>query len=574
MINKEKIVLCFNNREILGTYSLLMEKINQELSWNYDLHLSRSGRNCIDFVTKHTATCSTVILDIQIPWELYSKDPSETDKSSINNAIRLLKEIKEKNPLINVILISKNKKLLELGHKEIIQKFASNYIKHVPFQRKHINRYVRECLKSSNTNALKLFDEVAFLHEFTQALTEMRRRYFSDIRLKSKVKSFDSLKSILVPDNVYGKVVEAASDKEDREHLITVLIVGPIGIGKTSIAKIIQSEDEHRKNKPFVEVNLRNIPPNLVGAELFGYKNSRKFSPTKDKTGAFQLAGDGFLFLDEICSLSMELQEELVHAIKSHSILRINTRMRVPVSPKIIATTSCDIPAKIASNEFSPELYKLLTKYEVRIPALSERPSDITKTIEFYCEKYERAVTNDVKEYFLAHPPKENIREIKSTIEYLARISTSKLFNITDFLKAIDMKQSAEKEKEEPQEEPAESKITYAKKTQDFDLLFKELEHIATIGANRDNYEFNKELFPFFTDLLNAIGEKQFALMEHVQLDHIFKGFRKYLIYLYYLHDRDKLFSEAGLAKILGVNDVSIRKIMPKKTIYQLISRS
>lgn len=573
--NREKIVFCFNNRETLTSYSLLIEKINQSEDWNADVHLSRSGRNCVDFVSKNTSTVSVVVVDIQIPWELYSKNPSETDKTSINNAMRLLKEIRNKNPLINIILISRNKKLLELSHKKLLQEYASNYLKHIPFQRKHINRYVRECLKGQNLNSLKLFEEVSYIHEFIQALTEMRRRYFSDIRLTSKVKSFDALKSILVPKEVLSEVFSAANLEEKPQKLTSILLVGPIGIGKTSIAKIIQSEDEKRKDSPFIEVDLLNIPPNLVAAELFGYRNSRKFSPAKDKVGAFQTAGEGILFINEITTLSLELQEELINALKTKSILRINTRMRVPVTPKVICSSSYDIAAKISTGEFKKELYDLLKENEIKIPALSERPNDIVKTINFYCEKYEREVTKDVIDYFLTHPPKENIREIKSTIEYLAQTTSSKLFNITDFLKTLNKKGAdiPEEYEEAGEGEVPEKKKPTADLSKDLELLMEHLDHIATLGANKDNYEYKEELFNFFSELLNAIGEKQFALMEFVHLDNIFKGFRKYLIYLYYLHDRDKLFSDAGLAKILGVNDVSIRKIMPKKVIYQLLSQ-
>ena len=102
-------------------------------------------------------------------------------------------------------------------------------------------------------------------------------------------------------------------------------------------------------------------------------------------------------------------------------------------------------------------------------------------------------------------------------------------------------------------------------------FLSEHLDNISTIGANKDNYDFNSELFPVFTEILNTIGEQQFSLNEHINLDNISKGVRKYLIFLYYATNKEKLFTDSGLARILGINDVSIRKIVPKKTIQQLI---
>jgi len=560
MSDTEKIVLCFHNKSILSSYSLLLEKINQVLDWEYELYLCRSGRNCIEYVVQNTSSCSTIIIDTRIPWEIYSNNPSDTDRNSINNVLRLLREVKLKNPLINVILISKSNKNLELGHKEVLREFASNYLKHMAFERKHINRYTRECLRSSEFTSLEEFPEVKYIHEFTQALIEMRNRYFSDIRQTSRVKSFDELKSILVPDDLYPVIIQAARNR-NASTLPAILLVGPTGTGKTSIAKIIQSEDETRDNGPFVESNLLTIPPDLIGAELFGYRNTKKFSPARDKIGLFQMANGGILFIDEICSLSLELQDELIRVIKTRSILRLNTRMRIPVDVKIIAATSYDMSPKIATGEFRQELYDLLSEVEIKIPPLSERPADITRTIKFYCKKYGRDVTGDVVDYYLAHPPAENLREIKTVIEKLASSSSSKLFNITDLLKIINR-------------QPVEEKATHREEdTASLKSLLENLEHIATLGANKNNYEYKKELFPFFKDLLDTIGEKQFSLNEHVHLDNIFKGFRKYLIYLYYLDNRDKLFSDSGLAKILGIHEVSIRKIMPKKTIYQLLAR-
>ena len=561
MTKKEKIILCFNIEEILGSYSLLLDKVDEVFDWDYELFQCRSGRSCIDFIVTNTSSISTVIVDTQIPWELYSNDPLDTDKSSIANVLRLLKEIKNKNPLINIILISKTGKVLELGHKEVLREFASNYLKHVPFERKHVNRYIREYINNNDHKSFESFQEIKYLHDFVQALIEMRNRYFSDIRLTSKVKSFDALKSILVPEKIYPSIIKAARSQSNNNILPTTLLIGPIGIGKTSIAKIIQSEDEQRRSEPFIETNLLTIPPSLIAAELFGYRNSKKYSSTRDKTSLFQLANKGIIFIDEICTLIPEVQDELIQVIKTKSILRLNTRMRIPVDTKIVAASSHNLSTKIATGEFKKELFDLLSQNEIRIPPLSERPVDIKNALKFYCKKYERDVTNDVVDYFITHPPKENLREIKTTIEELAIASTSKLFNITDLLKII-----SKRTRKEP--EPMMGKVL-----KEYKILFENLEHISTLGSNKDNYEYDKNLFPFFSGLLDSIAEKQFALNEHVHLDNIFKGFRKYLIYLYYSKKHDKLFRDSGLAKILGLNDVSIRKIMPKKTIYQLLAR-
>ena len=241
MNNKEKIVLCFHDKEALDSYSLLLEKVDSVLHWDYHLNICRSGRSCIDYISANTSTCSTVIVDTQIPWELYTKNQADTDSSSFDNVIRLLKEIKLKNPLINLILISRSGKSMEIAHKELLQELASNYLKHYPFERKHVNRYTRECLAKTAFNPVDAIDEIKYIHDFIQALSEMRNRYFTDIRLTSKVKSFDALKEILVPAEIRPAVMQAAKAQTTQKGLAAILLIGPVGTGKTSIAHVVKN---------------------------------------------------------------------------------------------------------------------------------------------------------------------------------------------------------------------------------------------------------------------------------------------------------------------------------------------
>ena len=202
----------------------------------------------------------------------------------------------------------------------------------------------------------------------------------------------------------------------------TVLLTGETGTGKDAAALAIHSEGK-RKNEPFVIVDLAVAPAGLLASELFGHERGAFTGANQTRTGAFERAQGGTVFLDEIGDLDLDLQPQLLRVLESRTVQRVGGTERIPVDVRVIAATHRDLRADVNGKRFRSDLYYRLAVLEVRLPALRERAEDIPCLVQALVAELdpdgEAAIARDPAWIagLVRHPWPGNVRELRNYLE-------------------------------------------------------------------------------------------------------------------------------------------------------------
>jgi len=175
----------------------------------------------------------------------------------------------------------------------------------------------------------------------------------------------------------------------------TVLVSGESGTGKELVARAIHFASP-RKEGPFVVVNCGAVPRDLIESEFFGHVKGAFTDARSDKTGKFELANTGTIFLDEVGELSQDAQVKLLRALGEREIVRVGGTKTVPVDVRVIAATNKDLEAAVAAGNFREDLYFRLAVLSLRLPPLRERTEDIPLLVEHFVRKYARELDKNV----------------------------------------------------------------------------------------------------------------------------------------------------------------------------------
>jgi two-component system, response regulator FlrC len=165
------------------------------------------------------------------------------------------------------------------------------------------------------------------------------------------------------------------------------LITGESGTGKEVLARHIHRRSR-RSAGPFVALNCAAIPDNLLESELFGHEKGAFSGAVARRIGKFEAADGGTLLLDEISEMDVRLQAKLLRALQEKEIDRLGGASPVRVDVRILATTNRDLAAEAQRGTFREDLYFRLNVVSLRIPALRERPGDITVLAEHFVRHY------------------------------------------------------------------------------------------------------------------------------------------------------------------------------------------
>ncbi len=208
-----------------------------------------------------------------------------------------------------------------------------------------------------------------------------------------------------------------------------VLILGPNGSGKELVARQIHS-NSHRSDGPFIEVNCAAIPSELIESELFGHIKGSFTSAHKDRTGKFEAANNGTIFLDEIGDMSMSAQSKVLRAIQENKIQKVGSEKDIYVDTRVIAATNKNISELISENKFREDLYHRISVIELNVPPLNDREDDIPILIEHFISLLSNQYEN--KRIFIdetgmkkmkSYDWKGNVRELRNVIERLFILS-------------------------------------------------------------------------------------------------------------------------------------------------------
>jgi DNA-binding NtrC family response regulator len=162
-----------------------------------------------------------------------------------------------------------------------------------------------------------------------------------------------------------------------------VLILGPNGAGKELVARQIHA-NSLRNDGPFIEVNCAAIPSELIESELFGHIKGSFTSAHKDRTGKFEAANNGTIFLDEIGDMSLSAQSKVLRAIQENKIQKVGSEKDIHVNTRVIAATNKNISDLIEKNKFREDLYHRISVIELIVPPLNKRKEDIPLLIEHF----------------------------------------------------------------------------------------------------------------------------------------------------------------------------------------------
>jgi len=158
----------------------------------------------------------------------------------------------------------------------------------------------------------------------------------------------------------------------------TVLVTGESGTGKELVATAIHQESgRHSRGSRFVPMNCAGIAPTLAESTLFGHVKGAFTDAVQDRTGKIKYAGGGTVFLDEIADLPNEVQAKLLRSLQDHKVEKLGANEPVPFSARIVAATAKNLEKLTESGGFRPDLYHRLIQYRIEVPPLRERRSDI-----------------------------------------------------------------------------------------------------------------------------------------------------------------------------------------------------
>jgi DNA-binding NtrC family response regulator len=211
----------------------------------------------------------------------------------------------------------------------------------------------------------------------------------------------------------------------------TVLLTGETGTGKELIARALH-ELSPRATGPFIRVNCGALSESLLESELFGHAKGAFTSAIETRTGRFEAAHGGTIFLDEINSVSYQLQVKLLRVLQEHEFERVGDTRTIRVDTRVIAATNVDLQDEIQRGKFREDLFYRLNVIPIYLPALRERSDDIPDLVTFFVRRYSLAnglpvpqMTADALRYLVQYDWPGNVRELQNYIERALVLSTS-----------------------------------------------------------------------------------------------------------------------------------------------------
>jgi formate hydrogenlyase transcriptional activator len=217
----------------------------------------------------------------------------------------------------------------------------------------------------------------------------------------------------------------------------TVLLLGETGTGKELIARAIQGLSP-RNARPFVKLNCAAIPTGLLESELFGHERGSFTGAISQKIGRLEVAHQGTLFLDEIGDIPLELQPKLLRALQEHEFERLGSTRTQKVDLRIVAATHRDLEGMILAKQFRSDLYYRLNVFPMHVPALRDRPEDISLLVQHFVQQATRrmrktidTVPSETMEALIHYRWPGNIRELENVIERAVILSPGPVLRLS-----------------------------------------------------------------------------------------------------------------------------------------------
>ncbi|HYK91333.1 MAG TPA: sigma 54-interacting transcriptional regulator [Acidobacteriota bacterium] len=259
---------------------------------------------------------------------------------------------------------------------------------------------------------MKSYEEIAAL----KARLEKENIY-----LQEEISSEHNFEEIVGNSPALLEVLRAVEQVAPTDS--TVLIYGETGTGKELIARAIHDRST-RKQRPLVRVDCSAISAGLVESELFGHTKGAFTGAFERRTGRFELADGGTIFLDEIGELPLETQVKLLRVLQEHEFEPVGSSRAVRVDVRVIAATNRNLREEVKAGRFRSDLFYRLHVFPLEVPPLRDRRSDIAQLVTFYLARFSKkfrkkvdSVSQATMDRLMIYPWPGNVRELQNVIE-------------------------------------------------------------------------------------------------------------------------------------------------------------
>ena len=276
-------------------------------------------------------------------------------------------------------------------------------------------------------------DEVVFLEQVARQVAvavENALDYEKAVRDKEK----ETTQRLYLEEEIraeFGEIVGDSPALKTALNLVSlvaptdssVMILGETGTGKELVARAIHNLSS-RRERAFIKLNCAAIPLGLLESELFGHEKGAFTGAIAQKTGRFELANNGTLFLDEVGDIPLELQAKLLRVLQEQEFERLGSNRTHKVDVRLIAATHRDLAAMVKQGTFREDLYYRLRVFPINVPALRQRTEDISKLVWHFTAFYARRMNKRIAEIpsetmdaLVRYRWPGNVRELQNFIE-------------------------------------------------------------------------------------------------------------------------------------------------------------
>jgi transcriptional regulator with PAS, ATPase and Fis domain len=206
----------------------------------------------------------------------------------------------------------------------------------------------------------------------------------------------------------------------------TVLLTGESGTGKEVVARFIHRASS-RRDGPFVAVNCAALPEQLLESELFGHERGAFTGAQQSKPGQIELAAGGVLFLDEVVEMSPSAQAKMLRVLQEREFQRLGGTRTIKANVRVITATNRELRRAMERGDFREDLYYRLHVFEIRLPALRERPEDVLPLSEAFLTDLGHSfgrppagMTREARQALLGYRWPGNVRELRNVLKRAA----------------------------------------------------------------------------------------------------------------------------------------------------------
>ena len=271
-----------------------------------------------------------------------------------------------------------------------------------------------------------------------QRMAEKVRLVTENEFLRERVDTEENLDGIVGTSANIQDVLRMISRLKDTRT--PVLVSGESGTGKELVARAIHFRGAMAQT-PFVAVDCGSLVPTLMESELFGYEKGAFTGAMKSKTGLFQAANGGTIFLDEIGELPLEMQAKLLRVLQEREVRPVGSNESHGVDVRVIAATNRDLENAYREGTFRKDLYFRLNVVTVHLPSLRERRSDIPMLVHHFLNRYAPGtnlqVTPAAMKSLLQYEWPGNIRELENCVARAVTLGDRKTIDAVDLPPAI-----------------------------------------------------------------------------------------------------------------------------------------